>query len=101
MLNWGESPQREVKLSKGQRILLTGNFATTNPEALFYAAKAGMGILLTNDVMIKEELKIGTLKRILPNISADEATVYAYYPKLDYQNTRTQLFLDYLKARLG
>ncbi|MGF1909959.1 LysR family transcriptional regulator [Vibrio kasasachensis] len=101
MLNWGESPQREVKLSKGQRVLLCGNFATTNPEALFYAAKAGMGILLTNDVMIKEELKIGTLKRVLPDISADEATVYAYHPKLDYQNTRTQLFLNYLKSRLG
>ncbi len=101
MLNWGESPQREVKLSKGQRVLLSGNFATTNPEALFYAAKAGMGILLTNDVMIKEELKIGTLKRVLPDISADEATVYAYHPKLDFQNTRTQLFLDYLKSKLG
>ncbi|MBA5760924.1 LysR family transcriptional regulator [Vibrio sp. 404] len=101
MLNWGESPQREVKLSKGQRVLLSGNFATTNPEALFYAAKAGMGMLLTNDVMIKEELKIGTLKRVLPDISADEATVYAYHPKLDFQNTRTQLFLDYLKAKLG
>lgn len=101
MLNWGENPQREVKLSKGQRVLLSGNFATTNPEALFYAAKAGMGILLTNDVMIKEELKLGTLKRILPDITADEATVYAYHPKLDYQNTRTQLFLDYLTSRLA
>ena len=81
--------------------MLSGNFATTNPEALFYAAKSGMGILLTNDVMIKEELRVGTLKRILPNITADEALVYAYYPKLDYQHTRTKLFLDYLKARLS
>ncbi|KII76192.1 LysR family transcriptional regulator [Vibrio renipiscarius] len=100
ILIWGEHPQREVKLSKGQRVLLSGNFSTTNPEALFYAAKAGMGVLLTNDVMIKEELKLGTLIRILPDITADEATVYAYHPKLDYQNTRTQLFLDYLKSRL-
>ncbi|MDW2255811.1 LysR family transcriptional regulator, partial [Vibrio sp. 1569] len=37
---------------------------------------------------------------ILPDVTADEATVYAYYPKLDYQHTRTQLFLDYLKSRL-
>ena len=100
MLNWGEYQQREIKLSKGKRIVLSGNFATTNPEALFYAAKSGMGILLTNDVMIKEDLKLGHLKRILPDITADEAIVYAYYPKLDYQNTRTQLFLDYLRSRL-
>ncbi|WP_282175861.1 LysR family transcriptional regulator [Vibrio nereis] len=100
-LVWGEKPQREVKLSKGQRVVLTGNFTTTNPEALFYAAKSGMGVLITNDFMIKDELKAGTLKRILPDITADEATVYAYYPKLDYQHTRTKLFLDYLKERLA
>lgn len=100
-LVWGERTQKEVKLSKGQRVVLTGNFATTNPEALFYAAKSGMGILITNDFMIKDELKAGTLKRVLPDMTADEATVYAYYPKLDYQHTRTKLFLDYLKERLA
>lgn len=81
--------------------MLSGNFATTNPEAMFYAAKNSMGILVTNDVMIKDDLNNGTLRRILPNITADEATVYAYYPKLDYQHTRTKLFLDYLKERLA
>jgi DNA-binding transcriptional LysR family regulator len=101
MLNWGERTQREYTLTNGRKLSLNGNFATTNPEALFYAAKSGMGILLTNDVMIKEELRVGTLKRILPDITADEALVYAYYPKLDYQHTRTKLFLDYLKARLS
>lgn len=101
MLNWGERTQREYTLTNGRKLSLNGNFATTNPEALFYAAKSGMGILLSNDVMIKEELRVGTLKRILPSITADEALVYAYYPKLDYQHTRTKLFLDYLKARLS
>ncbi|MFB9135769.1 LysR family transcriptional regulator [Vibrio olivae] len=100
-LIWGERTQREIKLSGGERITLSGNFATTNPEALFYAAKNGMGILLTNDVMIKEDLQLNKLTRILPAIHADEATVYAYYPKLEYQHTRTKLFLDYLKQRLN
>ncbi|CAK4075423.1 LysR family transcriptional regulator [Vibrio sp. MarTm2] len=100
-LIWGERPQREITLTQGKRIMLSGNFATTNPEAMFYAAKNSMGILVTNDVMIKDDLNNGTLRRILPNITADEATVYAYYPKLDYQHTRTKLFLDYLKERLA
>ncbi|KHA59456.1 LysR family transcriptional regulator [Vibrio variabilis] len=100
-LIWGERPQREITLTLGKRIMLSGNFATTNPEAMFYAAKNSMGILVTNDVMIKDDLNNGTLRRILPNITADEATVYAYYPKLDYQHTRTKLFLDYLKERLA
>ncbi|MGF1711756.1 LysR family transcriptional regulator [Vibrio kagoshimensis] len=99
-LVWGERTTREITISKGKRITLSGNFATTNPEALFHAAKNGMGILLTNQTMIKEELKLGTLVPILPGIKADEAMVYAYYPKLDYEHTRTKLFLDYLKLRL-
>ncbi|NOH79830.1 LysR family transcriptional regulator [Vibrio sp. RE86] len=101
LLVWGERTQREISLTNGQKLSLSGNFATTNPEALYYAAKSGMGILVSNDVMIKEELRLGTLQRILPTITADEAIVYAYYPKLDYQHTRTKLFLDYLKERLS
>ncbi|EGR3108868.1 LysR family transcriptional regulator [Vibrio parahaemolyticus] len=100
ILIWGEKPAREIKTNRGKRVSLSGNFATTNPEALFHGAKRGMGILMTNNVMIKDDLKSGALVPILPDVTADEATVYAYYPKLDYQHTRTQLFLDYLKSRL-
>lgn len=101
ILIWGERPQREYKISKSQRIMLSGNFATTNPEALFYAAKNGMGVLISNDVMIKEDVKTGALIRVLPEIQAMDSTVYAYYPKLDYEHTRTKLFLDYIKMRLA
>lgn len=100
ILIWGEKPVREIKTNLRQRITLSGNFATTNPEALFHGAKRGMGILMTNNVMIKDDLKSGALVPILPDVTADEAVVYAYYPKLDYQHTRTQLFLNYLKSRL-
>ncbi|GAA5645850.1 MULTISPECIES: LysR family transcriptional regulator [Vibrio] len=101
VLIWGERPQREFKFSKGKRTVLSGNFATTNPEALFYAAKNGMGILISNDVMIKEDVRSGALVRILPDVTTNDSTVYAYYPKLDYEHTRTKLFLNYLKMRLS
>lgn len=101
VLCWGEQTFREVKTAQGKRLTLTGNFATTNPEALFYAGKAGMGIIVTGHIMIKEELKQGNLVRLLPDVTIDQATVYAYYPKLEYQHTRTQLFLDHLKQKLA
>ncbi|WP_197056778.1 LysR family transcriptional regulator [Vibrio sp. ZOR0018] len=100
VLIWGEHTTRELKTSTGKRLALSGNFATTNPEALFYAGKNGMGVIVTNDVMVKEELRLGNLVRLLPDITVDQATVYAYYPKLDYQHTRTHLFLNYLKEKL-
>ncbi|CAH0530161.1 LysR family transcriptional regulator [Vibrio hippocampi] len=100
VLIWGERPQREYKISKTQRVMLSGNFATTNPEALYSAAKSGMGILISNDIMIKQEIKSGELKRILPELHAQDTTVYAYYPNLDYEHTRTKLFLDFIKAKI-
>ncbi|MBF9003501.1 MULTISPECIES: LysR family transcriptional regulator [Vibrio] len=101
VLCWGEQPHREVKDMHGKRVTLSGNFATTNPEALYHAGKSGLGIIVTNDVMLKEEIFKGNLVRILPDVVLDQATVFAYYPKLDYQHTRTQLFLDYLREQLA
>lgn len=104
MLIWGEKVEREVRLSvEGQRskkVRLTGNFSTTNPEALFHSAKRGMGIILSNQVMLQEEIQRGELVRILPHVTSEHTRLYAYYPKLDYEHTRTQLFVDYLKQRL-
>ncbi|MFA0442006.1 LysR family transcriptional regulator [Vibrio sp. 10N.222.51.C12] len=101
VLIWGERPQREYKINKNQRVTLSGNFATTNPEALFFAAKSGMGILIGNDAMIKDDIKSGALVRLLPEIQAEDSTMYAYYPALDYEHTRTKLFLDYIKNRIA
>lgn len=89
------------KNSARQTPNVNGQFRHHQPEALFYAGKAGMGIIVTGHIMIKEELKQGNLVRLLPDVTIDQATVYAYYPKLEYQHTRTQLFLDHLKQKLA
>lgn len=104
MLIWGEKVEREVRLTtlgeRSKKVRLTGNFSTTNPEALFHSAKRGMGIILSNQVMLQEEIERGELVRVLPNVTSEHTRVYAYYPKLDYEHTRTQLFVEYLKQRL-
>lgn len=104
MLIWGEKVEREVRLStlgeRSKKVRFTGNFSTTNPEALFHSAKRGMGIILSNQVMLQEEIQRGELVRVLPDVTSEHTRVYAYYPKLDYEHTRTQLFVEYLKQRL-
>ncbi|MGO3797950.1 MAG: LysR family transcriptional regulator [Vibrio casei] len=104
MLIWGEKVEREVRLStlgeRSKKVRFTGNFSTTNPEALFHSATRGMGIILSNQVMLQEEIQRGELVRVLPDVTSEHTRVYAYYPKLDYEHTRTQLFVDYLKQRL-
>ncbi|MBD1577433.1 MULTISPECIES: LysR family transcriptional regulator [Vibrio] len=104
MLVWGEKVTREVRLTspakRTRKVTLSGNFSTTNPEALFHSAKRGMGIILSNQVMLQEEIQRGELMRILSDVTSEHTRVYAYYPKLDYAHTRTQLFVDYFKQRL-
>ncbi|WP_394243345.1 LysR family transcriptional regulator [Vibrio astriarenae] len=100
VLIWGEKPEREYRVSNCKRITVSGNFSTTNPEALFYAGKSGMGIMIVSEFMIEPEVESGQLIRLLPDIMAEELTIYAYYPNLDREHTRTKLFIDYLKARL-
>lgn len=97
----GERPVREIKLSDGKRIRLRGNFATTNPDALFHAAKRGMGILFASRQMLIEDINLGELIPILPGYTADHISVNAYYPALTYEHTRTQLFIKYLKNKLS
>ncbi|OCH22901.1 LysR family transcriptional regulator [Aliivibrio logei] len=101
ILIWGERPVREIKLSDGKRIRLRGNFATTNPDALFHAAKRGMGILFASRQMLIEDINLGELIPILPGYTADHISVNAYYPALTYEHTRTQLFIKYLKNKLS
>ena len=101
MLIWGERPVREIKLANGKRVTLRGNFATTNPEALFHAAKRGMGILLASKQMLIDDIDSGNLIAVLPEMTTDHILVNAYYPTLDYEHTRTQLFIRYLKSKLS
>ncbi|USD67171.1 LysR family transcriptional regulator [Vibrio sp. SCSIO 43136] len=101
VLIWGEELERDIVLDDGRRITVGGNFVTTNPEALFYGAKAGMGVLVTDTMMIRDMLDNGDLVQILPQHSTEPIPVIAYYPKLDYEHTRTHLFLDYIKLRMS
>ncbi len=85
------------------RLKLKGNFTSHNPEALIGAAVAGMGIILVGANNIRRELDKGLLVPVLPSLKKPMQTAYAYYPKLDYNHTKTRLFLAFIqeKAKLN
>lgn len=100
MLIWGEQLEREFFFENKKKVTFKGNFATTNPEALYHAVKVGMGILISSKMMIRDMLDSGEVVQVLPGLKTETTTIYAYYPKLDYEHTRTQLFIQHLKQRL-
>ncbi|EGU57671.1 transcriptional regulator [Vibrio nigripulchritudo ATCC 27043] len=101
MLIWGEQLEREFFFENKKRVVFKGNFATTNPEALYHAVKTGMGILISSKMMIRDMLDSGEVVQVLPGLKTETTTIYAYYPKLDYEHTRTRLFIEHLKNRLA
>jgi len=94
---YGHSEEREF--AGGIKLKLSGNFVTRNPEALINGAVAGMGILLASDLMISRETTKGLLQPVLPELSTEVRQVYAYYPKLGFESTKTRLFIDFIRQK--
>jgi DNA-binding transcriptional LysR family regulator len=63
-------------------------------------AALGMGILLTPEAIVHDELNQGKLRRILPAWHGATITVYAL-TETRLLPARTQYFIEFLRERLG
>lgn len=100
ILLYGSSHQPQERLFEGGiRLRLAGNFVSPNPEALVSAAVIGMGIIVGGPGMIQKELDQGLLVPVLPSLKQPRMSAYAYYPKLDYNHTKSKLFIDFIKQK--
>ncbi|NAW65127.1 LysR family transcriptional regulator [Photobacterium halotolerans] len=91
--------EQEHVFENNRRLRLRGNFTTQNPEALVAAAVAGMGLILVGENTVKRELSNGLLIPVLPELKQPLNAAYAYYPKLNYNHTKTKLFIDFIKQK--
>nr|WP_086938836.1 LysR family transcriptional regulator [Thaumasiovibrio occultus] len=99
LLFGNQSGEQIHDFENGQRLKLRGNFTSSNPEALVGAAVAGMGIILVGQNNVRRELDKGLLVPVMPTLKKPRQTAYAYYPKLDFNHTTTQLFLAFMQEK--
>ncbi|WP_087016741.1 LysR family transcriptional regulator [Thaumasiovibrio subtropicus] len=99
LLFGGPDFEQPHEFEDGTRLKLKGNFSSRNPEALIGAAVAGMGILLSGANNVRRELEKGLLVPVIPTLKKPMQTAYAYYPKLDYNHTKTHLFLAFIQEK--
>ncbi|WP_108651410.1 LysR family transcriptional regulator [Dongshaea marina] len=97
VLIWGEQHQRQCTLQDGLTLTLQGNFSTQNSEALLQAARHGLGVLLVPDMMVANELARGELVPILPELTTQSESIYAFFPNLGFEHAKTRLFLDFTR----
>ncbi|WP_421724536.1 LysR family transcriptional regulator [Bauldia sp.] len=70
-------------------------------EALREAALSGMGIALLPIVLVKDDLKIGSLVQVLPDVKRGEVPIIALYPHKRFLEPRVRRFIDMLAAELS
>ena len=79
-----------------RRVQVRGQFCANNGEVLRDAAIAGLGIVCLPDFEVKTALLNGTLVPILPDYTAQTATVYAVYPSRQFLPEKTRAMIDFL-----
>lgn len=90
-----------VEMNTGEELsLVNHNFISENLDAMLYAAREGMGIILATPDYIRKELETGQLANILPQYQSLDRELWAFYPKSDHMPLKTRLFLDMLKSKI-
>jgi DNA-binding transcriptional LysR family regulator len=89
----------------GKEVLsmrVNGRLQSDNGEALRDAALAGLGIALQSTWAMYEQLKSGSLVRVLAAFPiASESVVSAQYLNRNFLPPKTQAFIDFFAARFG
>ena len=83
---------------------MRGRVTASNGVALRQCALAGMGIALIPHLYMADELRAGTLVRVLPEYEAtvlefETAAAWMIYPSRSYLPLKVRVFADFLKAK--
>jgi DNA-binding transcriptional LysR family regulator len=99
------SPAHEWRLQgpEGESIheLRAPALQVNEPEALAVALRAGSGIGSLAIYSVIEDLRAGTLVRVLPGYRLQTLTVYAVYVSRVYVDARIRTFVDHLRTTLA
>jgi DNA-binding transcriptional LysR family regulator len=72
-----------------------------DPEALRVALRAGAGIGALAVYSAIDDLRAGTLVRVLPQFQLPTRNVYSVYASRRYVDAKIRTFVDFLKSELG
>ena len=90
------SPNDEWIVANNQKVFVSGNYAATSGFNIFYAGLAGMGLMWSTDVIVKDEVNRGKLIEVkLPGKPA-EIKMYLYY-RPAAQGSNSKLMAEYIK----
>src|SRR5262249_41862661 len=76
-----------------------GRFRANNADAAIQAALAGGGIVLASSWQVREHVRAGRLRLLLPDWRTPEIAIQALYPSARHLSPKVRAFVDYLVER--
>jgi DNA-binding transcriptional LysR family regulator len=77
-------------------VRVAGNLVTSDTEILRHTAIAGLGVAFGSPIVFAEELRTGSLVRLLRNYQTPEFSIAAVYPHHRHLAAKVRLFIDAL-----
>ncbi|HTJ84291.1 MAG TPA: substrate binding domain-containing protein [Polyangiaceae bacterium] len=90
----GEIPETEWPLVSGSRLRLSGVFHSNDPGILRELARAGLGVALLPQMMLKADLETGALVEILDGVVGTETRVSVVYAEREFIPAQVRAFID-------
>ena len=82
-------------------VKITGSFASNSALVLRKATMAGLGIGYLPLYCVQDELKTGTLRKLLPTYLPPQWPIYVVYPPATHSPERVRIFVDFLADWFG
>src|SRR6185295_2617912 len=86
--------------SKEVEVPISPRFISDDMKTLKRAAVAGLGIVSLPGYVCREEVRSGTLRRVLPDWKAEDSTLTALMPNRQGVLPSVRAFVDHLAAEV-
>ena len=88
-----------VDAGREVRIATSGSMVITDATSARELALAGAGIAYAAEPMVREDLRAGRLKSILPAAASHEDGLFLYFPRRASLSPKLRVFIDAAKTR--
>ncbi|MGF6771850.1 DNA-binding transcriptional LysR family regulator [Paraburkholderia sp. GAS199] len=76
-------------------------FSVNDHQAMLVALRTGAGIGLLSVYSVMDDLRRGTLVRVMPKLYTHTRYVYAIYPSRQYLDAKIKTFVEFMKKSVG
>jgi len=99
--SFAAGPGAQEPVGTVRTVRVEGNLQTNSSEVMRVAMNSGMGIGYLPDWLLEQEIKEGSIQRVMPNWDAPRSPIHLVSPPQRRHSTKVKAFGDFVAAHLG